>query len=135
SRFLPVTSPGVYTAQSEISLGSKICRSELSSPFWITLTGVDEVAKQRANLIIYPNPANQFVTIRSITSESQVHKLEIYDLAGKLVMELNNLDQMDSAQASVLEIDITALSQGTSYLQIYGNSLSLIDRQKLSVIR
>ena len=135
SRFLPVTSPGVYTAQSEISLGSKICRSDLSSPFWITLTGVDEVAKHRANLIIYPNPANQFVTIRSITPESQAHKLEIYDLAGKLVMELNNLDQMDSAQASVLEIDITALSQGTYYLQIYGKSLSLIDRQKLSVIR
>jgi hypothetical protein len=135
TRFLPISSPGLYTAQSEISLGSRVCSSALSAPFWITNTGIDDFTEQRMNFAVFPNPANHFVTIRSHSSEFQVDKVEAYDLAGKLVLELSALARLEFDQNNDLTFDISGLCEGTYCLQIYHKGNSRPERLKFNVIR
>jgi hypothetical protein len=49
--------------------------------------------KSTGDLLIYPNPANDFITIRFPNPEQAKYKLVVRDLAGKLVMIIDNITQ------------------------------------------
>ncbi|TLG99043.1 T9SS type A sorting domain-containing protein [Bizionia argentinensis JUB59] len=69
-----------------------------------TMSAVDD---NMVELKIYPNPASDFFNIKSL---NQVVDLEIYDITGKLVKQLNNTSEK--------QINISNLKQGVYIVKI-----------------
>ncbi|MBN2777748.1 MAG: T9SS type A sorting domain-containing protein [Bacteroidales bacterium] len=62
-----------------------------------------------SNILIYPNPANEFVIIEML--EKQDLKIDFYDVSGRLMLELFDLDIKTT-------IDISDFSPGTYFINI-----------------
>jgi hypothetical protein len=81
-------------------------------------------APEKANqLQVYPNPANDFITIRN---PEEIQSIEIYDLAGRAVY---------SADTRALEsrVDVSGLIQGIYILRVTANNAPI--NTKINIIR
>jgi hypothetical protein len=84
---------------------------------WSQLTGcvlLGTAETKEESLLIYPNPANNQVTIHNQSAESQ---LIIYDSSGKLVMQYAMSTEKNT-------IDISALPKGL-YLMVLKNEKTI----------
>jgi hypothetical protein len=86
-----------------------------------SVLGVDDNALDVA-IVMYPNPANSQVTI-SNSSNIQLEKAAIYDINGKLVMNVN-LQDMQREKV----IDVSNLASGVYVVQINGEQASVVKR-------
>ena len=73
--------------------------------------------------VVYPNPANQFIRLRSDMNLVKPEQIMVFDLQGRLIKTLQNTDQ----------IDVSDISAGVYYLLI--ESGNQIFREKISIIR
>ena len=66
-------------------------------------SGIDELSVIEAGLKIYPNPANQNVTI--LSENGTINSIKMYSTAGKLVKEESNLssNQVNLNNLNLLE--------------------------------
>jgi hypothetical protein len=89
----------------------------------------DELYSEGLSMDIYPNPADQVtnLNLKGLKDEGELISLQIYDLAGKLVMETRQL--MKAGED--LEISTQELASG-SYLVRVSNSISIL-QGRLSV--
>jgi hypothetical protein len=62
---------------------------------------------------IYPNPVQDILSINKGNFNGEWRTLGVYDITGKQVLSLNNLDQDD-----VLDLDMSALSNGLYILKL-----------------
>ena len=69
---------------------------------------------ESTNLVVYPNPATDRLTIES---EEVIHQCEIYDLTGQLVETLENASER-------MEISIEALPAGTYLVKLVTDSFA-----------
>ncbi|MGN7863774.1 T9SS type A sorting domain-containing protein [Chryseobacterium sp. 22458] len=67
--------------------------------------GTNEMVASREGLSIYPNPAVDYLTVKS---DSKVNKIEVYDLAGRKMNGILNGDK----------VDVTHLSSGNYIINI-----------------
>jgi hypothetical protein len=63
-------------------------------------------------LAIYPNPANDFLTIKTENSKMQLNEIRVFDAQGKMVM--NQI--VNAGEASVV-LDISSLANGIYFVQ------------------
>lgn len=81
-------------------------------------TSTNEVAKA-ANLIIYPNPTSNVITIQ--TNEAIQMQVQIVDLLGKVVAEIE-------ANGSQLSLDLAAYPNGIYYVLVNVNEQQLVEK-------
>jgi len=74
---------------------------------------VNETSEMEHEILIYPNPANQFIHIE--LSQSEEIKIEILDAAGKLFISKRG-------NGRVNEIDLSSLSKGIYLVQVTSKS-------------
>lgn len=76
-----------------------------------------ESIERKASLILYPNPASDFIEIYS-SNEDKIDSIHIFDLNGKLVMNLSWYNNSN-------RIDISKLNQGTYIVEFKLNGASV----------
>lgn len=79
------------------------------------------------DLVIYPNPANEFVQIYS-NMTSDLQKIELYSIEGKLVQQHNNLI------GKSYELNIADLQTGFYIVRAYSTNYDRVS-QKLQIVR
>lgn len=90
---------------------------------YIYVTGVNEMA-QTAELVVFPNPANDLVTIRTNFSEQEYFQLTVFDASGKIVMLAENTTTLDLSQ----------LESGVYFITATSENMGKVTR-KISIIR
>jgi len=85
-----------------------VCGTNVSiSVIYDTTTGI--ISADIQNLNIFPNPAKEELCI---TAESQINKVEIYDMDGKMLMQENNFAG---------KMNVSSLAKGMYIVKIYIN--------------
>ena len=75
--------------------------------------------------LIYPNPANNEITIESTTNLSTA-KISIIDVSGRLVMNTN--ENITNITDTKIKINITSLTQGIYFLNIKSGTNTIVKR-------
>lgn len=87
----------------------------------VTVTGLTEFKNEETGVVVYPNPANEQLTISA--GENRIEKIELYDITGRLVMS-------DTQQST---LNLQATPNGTYIIKVY--SLNGIETKKVVVSR
>ncbi|MFM9984000.1 MAG: PKD domain-containing protein [Flavobacteriales bacterium] len=88
----------VDAGEASALLGLNIENNSVSAELGINSDcgdGVDE--KALAMFVVYPNPANEILTVRS-SDNQKIDRLEIVDASGRVVMSMNQTTQLNVAQ-------------------------------------
>lgn len=75
-----------------------------------TLTSIDEIASEKAGLVLYPNPANNDVYIAA--KNGKMESIEIFDMNGRLVHSQN-------ANRELHRLDVSRLERGLYIVRVY----------------
>jgi uncharacterized repeat protein (TIGR02543 family) len=80
---------------------------------WEQITGISEI--ESVSIEIYPNPVKDELQIES--GELRINRVEIVDVAGKIIYQFSNLRN---------PINVSALSQGIYFLRINGKTVKFV---------
>lgn len=111
-----VQGPGSYTATLTYYYKGALCPT--TTPAFIATGVADNIVANSISL--FPNPATNMVTI---STPQSIANINIYDVAGKLVMGQNN------TQANNINMDIATLSNGFYTVQLYTTQDSVITKK------
>jgi uncharacterized repeat protein (TIGR01451 family) len=106
---LTVTEDGTYSVLVENEFGC----SAMSDDFMVTIDSVDE---QEVSVMLYPNPAEEQVTLRS---SIPLQHVRIFDSSGRVV-----LDQALNA-STLVNLDIRELDAGNYHVQVTGSQATI----------
>ncbi|HEX9980764.1 MAG TPA: T9SS type A sorting domain-containing protein [Flavobacterium sp.] len=106
----------VVTAQNNAS-GYDTVFDPPGNPYWKIYMnqnlGVDDIENADARISVYPNPSKAVFTV-GLTTDATPDAIEVYDLAGRKVLEQKNVQQIDLAFADagiyLLKIDVNGKS-------------------------
>ncbi len=107
------TSPdggGSYLQLIDTALDNNLSSSWIASNA-LTLTENDS----ESQLVIYPNPTSDFI---SISSDNQLSKIEVLDLEGRIILSIEKV-------AKVISVDLSQCSNGIYFLKIIENNKSI----------
>lgn len=79
------------------------------------IAGIEESIEQEG-YAIFPNPATNIVTIK-LAENNNLEKVQVLDLAGKLVMQMN--DQDVSQTTNSLTVDVSDLTSGIYFINVH----------------
>lgn len=77
---------------------------------YCTSTDITNVNNDSSKMLVYPNPADNFITI---TTELKIKKITIIDVAGKEIKSFNQSNKV---------IDVSDLSNGIYFIQVYSDT-------------
>ncbi|TRX22991.1 T9SS type A sorting domain-containing protein [Flavobacterium franklandianum] len=99
-----------YIGESVYDVAQGIQQEELSQ----TLDTPENSVEPKAEIVIFPNPTTDFVTVNmeGIEFKSGLQSYQLYDLQGRLLKQ-NTIDQADT------RIDLNDLSSSIYILQVY----------------
>ena len=98
----------LYIVGNTESSGSELYYAQTELPIYLSTTET-KVDSQKTKLILYPNPASDFIKIKEKTI--QPNSFAIYDLSGKIISTGKYFGENQS-------IDITLLNKGVYILEI-----------------
>ncbi|GJM36019.1 MAG: hypothetical protein DHS20C18_50200 [Saprospiraceae bacterium] len=75
------------------------------------------ISSSAQNIDLFPNPAHDFVTIKSLTSESEIYQIQIFDASGKLVETQTPKDQINK-----VVINVQNLPSGLYWIKVVGET-------------
>jgi spore coat protein CotH len=107
------TSPdggGSYLQLIDTALDNNLSSSWIASNA-LALTENDS----ESQLVIYPNPTSDFI---SISSDNQLSKIEVLDLEGRIILSIEKVDK-------VISVDLSQCSNGIYFLKIIENNKSI----------
>lgn len=93
---------------------------------WVA--GVDEVVKEKPDYIVYPNPANNELTISNLSLSSGNKSIRIYSSIGELVYSSSIL-----ANADKHTVNVSAFAQGLYCIVISDSEYTIV--KKITVAR
>lgn len=114
SYILDATADGVYTC-TVYNTDYAACAVS-SAPYNFSSVGINDNTIGISNIKVFPNPAQDVVSIAFDMYESQDVKIQMTDMVGKLVYEFN---QSDTETHFEKTIPIHSLSQGVYALQVH----------------
>jgi len=79
--------------------------------FPIVSTSISQLSSDNFNVLIYPNPANHFITIKSST-DLKMATISITDLTGRILKSINNVDE------SFLKLYLDEINNGIYFINI-----------------
>ncbi len=87
--------------------------------YFVTSTGINDVVNQNDNVIIYPNPAENNITVKTL-AQSKDDIVSIYNIQGQLIQqELLNVKA---------EINISNLEKGVYFINISNTETTIVKR-------
>ncbi len=92
------------------------CGSSDSKTFRLSQIGLTEY-NLNTEWNIYPNPAVDIINIQMLEEHAEIYKLRVIDMNGKLVLEMDNRDNLKS-----IPLDISNLSKGQYFVEIEGSN-------------
>ncbi len=75
-----------------------------------------EITNLKSEIVVYPNPARNEITIKGIAANSTV---EIFDIAGKKVLSAENIQNAE-------QVEISSLKAGIYFVKVNGETVKLI---------
>ena len=75
-------------------------------------------------LKVYPNPANNFITVESNLFLGEDSEIKLYDLVGNLVLN----HKVDNSDFDPQRIDVSGLSEGTYIVSVLNGTKSVYTR-------
>jgi hypothetical protein len=119
--FTPGTTPGTFSAVYAYTNSTTGCSNTNSTSIVVSAcTGFNESAATTTadNVLVYPNPANNYITIE--LSANEATQIELFDVIGRRVISKN-------AESKLTELDLSALVNGVYYLKVAsGNQTSTL---------
>jgi len=111
--------PGFQAGDIITSTATNACgsTSEFSANFNV-ITGIAESAVSDNKINIYPNPADEKITIEFASKEDTEISVSIIDAFGRNILNSDLIKGV--AGINIMEINVTSLSQGIYFLQIIG---------------
>ncbi len=85
------------------------------------ITGIYEL-EEAGNISVYPNPANQYVTL---SSTNMLDKIELFNVTGTLLLS-------EKASGTTYQLDLSTLATGVYFITVSGNKAGAI-RKKIVV--
>lgn len=85
------------------------------------IRAVDYQINQEASIAIYPNPTKDKVTISLLVPQTAVVNIEVYDMAGRKLLEKANRTIYEGLHQE--EVDLSELGAGVYILKISSNTL------------
>jgi hypothetical protein len=85
-----------------------------------TIVATDEAKSESENILVYPNPADEFVTIQS--HESLPLKIVIYDILGNTLLS-QNIDNQN-----ITNLDIAFLPKGIYLISIENQGMKIVKK-------
>jgi aminopeptidase N len=82
-----------------------------------TVVGINELTFNQLQLIVYPNPSKNNLTIEGLTANVPVQKIEIYDVLGKIVYT----HKYNSLLSEKIELNTSNLKTGVYNLFLHSN--------------
>lgn len=107
--------PGEYTITLTVFDETGTCSDQFSTTVQVDPVGVEELAQMRIGL--YPNPANETVTIQG---EKALGTVRIYDLTGRVVV------QQEAVSAPLMQIAVADWPAGLYIVEAGGVRVRLI---------
>jgi hypothetical protein len=101
-----------YEIQVQANCGDSL--SEWSSSITAQTTNVGIVSHLENSVTLFPNPAKEYVDIR-INGEFNVTAMEVYDVYGKLIRNLNVID-------NPTRINVSGLASGMYFVRVTTNA-------------
>jgi hypothetical protein len=97
---------------------SMMLRKRLSEPIPATVPGnLAGTPGEATNMLVFPNPANNFVRLYLTNIDLQDRELHVYDASGREITRcLHSLSIDRISHTAQAEIDCTVLSNGTYYV-------------------
>lgn len=89
-------------------------RGMFSSDHYVGSGEVEDKIEKNNNLLIYPNPAASFVTLKMVEELNGDYNVRLFNLNGKLLNEV----QTRFANGQAQQIDISTLPKGSYYLSV-----------------
>jgi PKD repeat protein len=96
---------------------NKCTKDTICDSITVTSTGTETLLQ--GELQFYPNPAQEQLHI-NMGATSNVHKIELITISGKVIKKLDNNSGKES-----ITIDISSIPSGLYYLKIQSNSVTL----------
>jgi hypothetical protein len=93
------------------------------------MVGIDELTIENGELIIYPNPVQNELSI--VNYQLSIDKVEIYDVMGRLIdcfATARNDGSRVIQKEGVLIIDVSGLSTGVYLLKVISNEKTIVKR-------
>ncbi len=125
------SSAGTYNVCVQVTGGvnGALCTDTVCKEITIIAAGV--ISMNGGSFNIYPNPAGNQITIDYAFAEAGKMQMNLYDLNGRLVREINNLNY--ASRNGRATTDVTELAQGLYQLVINTDKGSIT--RKISIIR
>ncbi|MFA6200694.1 MAG: C25 family cysteine peptidase [Bacteroidales bacterium] len=86
-----------------------------------TITSIEDIIKNKDNIIVYPNPAKDFITVSNIENNSAI---KIFDAVGRIYYSSNNL---------INNVNVSSFPNGVYYMLI--KSDNNISTKKIIIAR
>ncbi|MFM2226584.1 MAG: hypothetical protein RJA07_2786 [Bacteroidota bacterium] len=92
-----------------------------------TLNGFEDVVANKDQLVVYPNPTNEWLTIND--KWLTINTIEITDMLGRVMVSLSNHinQQIKNSSTQPLQIDVSTLPNGIYFIKtidVKGNQLN-----------
>jgi len=123
--------PAVYLARALVYPYDRIeysnsCEESIEGRSYEPMVQVEDNVKE---ITVYPNPANDLVNITYSLNENQVGKIQIYDIAGALVLE-QSLDSKNSLSI----LNTSKLNSGVYLYHIFVDN-ERVQSNKLVIVK
>lgn len=103
--------------------GFSICTGCKITESLIT-TGIN-LTESSSDLLIFPNPSNEYITIKNLNAELEFNEYTLTDMTGRLILS----EQLDKIESQGVSIDISILNSGIYFLSLNNKSNKLITRK------
>lgn len=90
---------------------------QIKKLYFNTITSVNEISINPGLIKVFPNPAEDYITISNLSNEKA--KYSIFSIYGSIVLQ-------SSIYSSESTIDISTLHKGVYFLQISGQTIKFI---------
>lgn len=80
---------------------------------------INEISKEFADLLIYPNPAKESISIRL---ENKANNLQVIDVAGRVIINRNNLSE------GTHKLNLTEINTGIYFIKVSNENETKVER-------
>ena len=107
--------------------GPKVSSGDSCYYYYHTVLGVNNIASNKSNISVYPNPSNGVFTMQVKSQELRTNSVEVYNVLGEKVYSQLNI------QNQTFNIDLPSQPNGVYFYRVIANSGELIGEGRLVI--
>ena len=91
-------------------------------------TGINEPVNENFGLLLFPNPANEYLVVQHTLDNSQDVKIELLDISGKKIHILTNPKQNSGTHIEIINLRNLNVSTGTYFVCLYAGKSKAVKK-------